>query len=97
MRKRLACPKCQHNHILLVENVADAGSHRWDVNPANVAIALAEPGKPGDVTVGAGKLSAAVCRACGYTELYTADPGSIPVDGKYVREVIGPDPVGPYR
>jgi predicted nucleic-acid-binding Zn-ribbon protein len=93
MRKRHVCPKCQHNRILLVESVADAGSHRWDVNPANVAIALAEPG----ITVGAGKLSAAVCRSCGYTELYAADPASIPVDGKYVREVIGPEPVGPYR
>ena len=40
-----------------------------------------------------------MCRKCGYTELYTTDAPLIPVDGKYVREVIGPEhgEQSPYR
>lgn len=37
----------------------------------------------------AGALEAGVCRSCGYTEFYVKDPGTIPVDGKHVREVVG--------
>jgi predicted nucleic-acid-binding Zn-ribbon protein len=45
----------------------------------------------------AGLLEAYVCRACGYTEWYTKDPESIPVDGKIVVELTGPPPDGTYR
>ncbi len=48
-------------------------------------------------TAVAGLMEAYVCRLCGYTELYTRDPGAIPVDGIYVREVTPEVPPGPYR
>jgi hypothetical protein len=35
-----------------------------------------------------------VCRACGYTEYYTREVGSIPVDGELVELVRAK---GPYR
>ena len=35
----------------------------------------------------AGGMSATVCRACGYAELYVTDPASLVVDGKHVREM----------
>jgi hypothetical protein len=38
----------------------------------------------------AGLVEAYVCRACGFTELYTRDPESIPVDGTVIR-AIGPE------
>jgi hypothetical protein len=42
-------------------------------------------------------LSTAVYRRCGFTELYTKNPAEIPVDGNYVREVVGPESPPPYR
>ena len=45
----------------------------------------------------AGELQAAICKACGFTEFYTKAPSEIPVDGKYIREEIGPQPDGPFR
>lgn len=44
----------------------------------------------------AGVMEAFVCRDCGYTELYTIDPGSIPVDGEIVKAITGPT-TGPFR
>lgn len=43
----------------------------------------------------AGLVEAYVCKACGFTELYTRDPESIPADGEIVRELVGPEK--PYR
>jgi predicted nucleic-acid-binding Zn-ribbon protein len=99
MRKRHVCPKCRHNHILLIENAADTGESSIEIRPLHVAIAFAGEGWLGDKVMAAGQLSAAVCKQCGYTELYTKDAPLIPVDGRYVREVIGPDEqnVPPYR
>ena len=36
-----------------------------------------------------GLVEAFVCKACGYTELYTSNPDRIPVDGELVREIDG--------
>jgi predicted nucleic-acid-binding Zn-ribbon protein len=44
-----------------------------------------------------GVVEAYICRSCGYTEFYTRDVGQIPVDGKVVREIAGPEPGGAYR
>jgi len=38
-----------------------------------------------------GAIEAAVCRNCGYMELYVKDPNTIPVDGVSVREIVGPE------
>lgn len=97
MRQRHVCPKCQHNHILLIESVPDTGEHFSEIRQLNVATTLAGQGWFGnDKVATAGKLSAAVCKQCGYTELYTNQPELIPIDGRYVREVVGPEPK-PYR
>lgn len=99
MRKRHVCPKCRHNHILIIEAVPDTGEYSTEIRHLHVAVVFAGDGWFGDKTQTAGKLSACVCRQCGYTELYTRDAPLIPVDGKYVREVVGPKQVdeGPYR
>jgi len=114
MRTSLRCPKCEHNHILFLTQVADRVGEYGDVLEKD-----ASPGEPvtrsskawhiarvetpedqkswwtiGVATVGV--VQAYVCRKCGYTELYTLDPENIPVDGKIVQELIGPD-TGPYR
>lgn len=97
MRTSHVCPKCNHNHILLIEAVADKGDLDLP-SPAHIAIAYVGEGWLGDKTKAAGQLSAAICRQYGYTELYTKDAPLIPVDGKYVREVIGPKAAPtPYR
>ncbi len=91
------CPKCKYNRILYVAQVAD---HREYASfPAKVAIARTGTGLLGGVkTQGEGELSACVCRQCGYTELYTKDPQAIPIDGEFVRELVGPAPgETPYR
>lgn len=90
MQHRHLCPKCGHNHILLIARVADGLYSAAKV--MNLAIVPF-----GDAVTTHGPLSAATCRRCGFTELYVAHPETIPVDGTYVREVVGPEPTAPYR
>lgn len=97
MRKRHVCPKCQHNKILLVASVADELGGNTFPEPLHVAVIPDGMGFFGAKTAKAGKLSAVVCKQCGYTELYVADPASIPVDGTHVSEVTGPGSDAPYR
>ena len=91
MRTSHVCPKCQHTRILLIDAVPDVGEHASQVRQLSVATV-----KVGESWIGnprlatAGGLSAVVCRRCGYTEFYTEKPESIPVDGTYVRELVGP-------
>jgi len=96
MRDRLVCPKCGHNHILIMAGMPDVGE---GVDPAPLMVAFVEVKKKWTMqTRGrAGHLQAAVCRRCGFTELYTYNPEEIPVDGKYVFEAVGPEPGGGYR
>lgn len=97
MRKSHVCPKCRHNKILIIEDVADKGEVSTELRPMHIAIAFTGISFFGnEKREAAGKLSAAVCKGCGYTELHTTDPALIPVDGRYVREVTGPEPT-PYR
>ncbi len=96
MRQRHVCPKCQHNRILLaamVPDVDDTGIRSLHV----AAVKVGEGWFAGDKLERAGQLEATVCRRCGYTELYTKSPEQIPVDGTYVRELVGPEPSDPYR
>jgi len=97
MRERHVCPKCQHNRILFINKVPD----RDDVGFQAAAIAIVTQrgvGLFGGDRVGiAGALSACVCRRCGFTELYTQAPESIPIDGEDVQELIGAEPREPYR
>jgi predicted nucleic-acid-binding Zn-ribbon protein len=95
MRKTGICPKCEHQHTLLVDTVADMD---YGVGPLHVASITTEKRRFGvEIRKAVGKLSAVVCKACGYTEFYVQNPGSIPVDDEYVRE-RGPTPsAGPHR
>ena len=91
MRDRHVCPKCQHNHILLVGAVPDTGEFSTEIRQLSIATVLLGQGWLGGDKLGtAGFLTAAVCRRCGYSELYAKQPAQIPIDGTYVREVIGP-------
>lgn len=88
MRTTKTCPKCGHTRILLVAQVPDLADHQM-IRPLSIATVVS--GKKtfmGDdrLTV-AGALSATVCRACGYAELYVTDPASLVVDGTHVREL----------
>ena len=95
MKNTLRCPKCGHNHILYVAHVADGAGTR-EV-PAPMKVAFTGPrgkflGLPYyTLDSAAGDLEAGICKRCGYTEFYTKNPESIPIDGTYVREIIGPE------
>ena len=91
MRKTHACPKCQHTHILLIESVPDMGEVSTEIRRLHIAkIFVGERYFGCEKVDTAGALTAAMCRSCGYTEFYVEDPGSVPIDNKYVREVVGP-------
>ena len=90
MRTRHVCSRCDHDRILLIAQVPEVAGTGTTIA---MTIATVVTGKTfmGDDKLGrSGELSAAVCRSCGYTELYVSEPASIPVDGRMVREVVGP-------
>jgi predicted nucleic-acid-binding Zn-ribbon protein len=91
MRTAKVCPKCQHNRILLIERMPDMGEVSSEIRELHVATAFVGESYFGNeklTTVG--KLSACVCRKCGYTELYTKDPDKLNIDGRYITELVGP-------
>lgn len=94
MRNRGICPKCSHREVLVIAHV------RETVAPLNVRdfhlLSQNELEEGGYTVKRAGKLSAAVCRACGYVEWYVIDPASIPVDGVAVTLVSSAEQ-GPFR
>lgn len=93
MRSKLLCPKCGNNKILLVAAIPDCSEIGCDPSFLNIAAFAVKKQWLSSKTLGrAGHLEAVVCKQCGYTELYTRDPGAIPVDGEHVREVSGPAP-----
>ncbi|MFT3697064.1 MAG: hypothetical protein QM831_28235 [Kofleriaceae bacterium] len=98
MRTNHICPKCKHNRILLVANIPDNDGEYGD-KPLRVAFAFTGTGFfGGDKTTPVGHLRACVCRRCGYTELYVDEPDKIPIDGRYISELVGPEPEdSPYR
>jgi hypothetical protein len=74
MRSSHVCPKCNGREILFVPRVADRDD-RDTVRPLVLHVTHLDWK---DIEVGA--LRAYVCRACGYTELYTEHPEAIPID-----------------
>lgn len=112
MRNSRCCPKCKHNHILFLTQVADKvgemGTRLDDGLEEGVRTGASYPWRIGRVPSGdkswhsidegtAGLVQAYICKKCGYTELYTRDPQSIPVDGTIVQELVGPEVRGVYR
>jgi predicted nucleic-acid-binding Zn-ribbon protein len=113
MRTTHVCPKCGNNQLLHVRQVADrlgeAYAHHLGAEPTRgptsdepsdqwrLARANKQP-HPGKVKmVSVGRVQAYVCRACGFTELYTADVADIPIDGHFVVAVTGPAKGSPFR
>ena len=100
MRKTGICPKCSHNRLIHVGSVADTGSTQYHshIEDMHLAVLVTGIGFFGDEKrESVGKLSAIMCRRCGFTELYVLDPESVQPDGKYITELAGPPPAAPYR
>ena len=98
MRKTGICPKCSGNQLLHVGAVADTGEFDTVMRPMYLAMLFTGHGFFGDEkTKRAGKLTAVVCKGCGYTELYVVDPETIEPDGKYVTDMSGPRSTTPHR
>lgn len=98
MRKTGICPKCTHNQLLHVGAVADTGEFESEIRPMYLAMLFSGTGFFGDEkTKRAGRLTAVVCKGCGYAELYVLDPQAIKPDGKYVTEISGPVSTTPHR
>ena len=68
MRKSRTCPKCQHQEILFIPQLADRDD---DDAVRPFVLHVVHYDWKDDVELG--KLQAYICRACSYTELYTAD------------------------
>ena len=75
MRTSQICPKCGHNEIIFLPQLAD----RDDKDAVRPLVAhVVHFDWRDDVEVG--KLQAYVCRSCGFTELHASDAQQIPVD-----------------
>jgi predicted nucleic-acid-binding Zn-ribbon protein len=98
MRKSGICPKCSSNQMLHVGAVADTGESHVIVRPMNLAMLFTGTGFFGDEkNSSAGRLTAVVCKGCGFAELYVLDPDNIKPDGKYVTDISGPTSSSPHR
>lgn len=97
MKRTHRCPKCAHNRILYIAQVADLDDRKSSSHASPMKLARIEKelgsvfgGQTSSIDV-AGEIEAGMCRSCGYVELYVKDPASIPVDGRLVRELVGPE------
>jgi len=75
MRDSHRCPKCQHGEVLFVPQLADRDDR--DVIRPLVLHVQEFDWRP---EMEFGRIQAYVCRKCGFTELYTAEVSSIPLD-----------------
>jgi predicted nucleic-acid-binding Zn-ribbon protein len=75
MRSTNICPKCKHDEVLFIPQLADRDD-KDAVRPLVVHVRHFD--WKDDMEVG--KLQAYICQACGFTELYTSDAKSLPVD-----------------
>ncbi len=97
MKTTHRCPKCDHDRILYIPQVADRYGE-YTKSEQSVPMKIAHIDKPMGQLLGmqlkqttrAGELEAGVCRRCGYTELYTKNPEEIPIDGVNIRELVAP-------
>ena len=69
------CPKCRHNEILFLPQIADRDD-KFVVRPLVVHVVHYDWRDDMEM----GKIQAYVCRGCGYTELYTVEAEKLPVD-----------------
>src|SRR5690349_24504492 len=110
--RKCQCPSIEHNHIRHVVEFADRAWTRASPqigerpefhSPGRYhPLRIARIANPNDWLLtsdeaAVGLVEAYVCRRCGFTELYTRGPERILPDGEQVRELVGPEPQGPYR
>ena len=74
MRTSHVCPKCGHREILFVPHIADRDDR--DIVRPLVLFVKHHDYKDDEI----GTVQAYVCRACTYTELYTAHADTIPAE-----------------
>jgi predicted nucleic-acid-binding Zn-ribbon protein len=74
MRTSHVCPKCENREVLFVPRVAD----RDDRDYVRPLVLHVEHLDWKDTELGV--IQAYICRACGYTELYTVQAAALPVD-----------------
>jgi predicted nucleic-acid-binding Zn-ribbon protein len=75
MRTKHVCPKCGHNEILFVPQLADRDD-KDHVRPLVVHVVHFDWRDDWEF----GTVQAYICLACGLTELYTKDANRLPVD-----------------
>ena len=75
MKTATPCAKCGHEEILFIPQIADRDD-KDNVRPLVVHVVHYDWKDDAEM----GKIQAYVCRSCGYTELYTFDAKSLPVD-----------------
>jgi hypothetical protein len=81
-----------------IGGVADTGEHDSSIRPMYLAIVYTGEGFFGDeLTTRAGRLSAVMCKGCGFTELYVLDPQNVQPDGRYIADMSGPRSSTPHR
>ena len=85
MRESHVCPKCKHREVLFVPRIADRDD-RDNVRPLVLHVQHLD-WKDDEM----GTLQAYVCRGCGYTELYTGEAKSLPLEKiPGVKVLVGP-------
>ena len=94
MRNSIRCPKCDQRRILHVSEIKDKAQVP---KGAVMAIDAVAPVWVLGTWKNVGVLECYICASCGYTEWYTRDPATIPIDGRVVRELEVPEDDGPYR
>ena len=91
MRSSEQCPKCDGRDLLHIPRLVDFQN---SVIAAHVS--SEDWASSGQMTV-SGVVQAIICRACGFMELYAAEPEKIPVDEIVGAERIRPRNESPYR
>jgi predicted nucleic-acid-binding Zn-ribbon protein len=90
VKDRHPCPKCGYRKILFLPQIADRTE---SIVPSALAAHVAVTGMV-DALLGPtvyGRITAYVCRRCGFTELYTASPKSIPYQDIAGAKIIEAD------
>lgn len=91
MRRSGSCPKCNHDQLLHIAHVAETSHHAPALREMYLALThVGESWFGEEKRERVGKLTATMCRSCGFTEFYVDDPQSLKPDGRYITETIGP-------
>jgi predicted nucleic-acid-binding Zn-ribbon protein len=95
MRKTGICSKCQHTELLQILAIPE--TNEYGSYPMSFALRKKGEGWLGEKLEIVGRLTAYMCRSCGYTEMYAYDPAAIVPDGKYILEYGPMSSSEPYR